>query len=36
MKIKDLYKDEIKKLMKKLDDQAKAFDDQLQKERRKI
>jgi rhamnogalacturonyl hydrolase YesR len=36
MKLKDLYKDEIKNLIKQNQDQAKLFEDQLKKERAKL
>jgi hypothetical protein len=36
MKVKDLYKDEIKALNKKLQDQAKVYEDEVKKERQKV
>jgi hypothetical protein len=36
MKLKDLYKDEIKNLIKQNQDQAKLFEEQLRKERGKL
>lgn len=36
MKLKDLYKDEIKNLIKQNQDQAKLFEEQLKKERNKL
>jgi hypothetical protein len=36
MKLKDLYKDEIKSLIKKNQEQAKAFEDEVRRERQKV
>lgn len=36
MKLKDLYKDEIKSLIKKNQEQAKAFEDEVKRERQKV
>lgn len=36
MKLKDLYKDEIKNLIKQNQDQAKLFDEELRRERAKL
>ena len=36
MKLKDLYKDEIKTLIKKNQQQAKVFEDEMKKERTKV
>lgn len=36
MKLKDLYKDEIKNLIKQNQEQAKIFEEQLKKERTKL
>jgi len=36
MKLKDLYKDEIKTLIKKNQEQAKVFEDEMKKERQKV
>jgi sialic acid synthase SpsE len=36
VKIKDLYKDEIKKLIKKNEEQTKAFEEELKNERKRV
>jgi hypothetical protein len=36
MKLKDLYKDEIKNLIKKNQEQAKTFEEEVKKERLKV
>lgn len=36
MKLKDLYKDEIKNLIKKNQEQAKTFEDEVRRERQKV
>jgi len=36
MKLKDLYKDEIKSLIKKNQEQAKAFEEEVRRERQKV
>ena len=36
MKLKDLYKDEIKSLIKKNQDQAKTFEDEMKRQRQKV
>lgn len=36
MKLKDLYKDEIKALNKKIQDLTKAYEDDIKKEKQKV
>lgn len=36
MKLKDLYKDEIKSLIKKNQDQARTFEEEIKKEKQKV
>lgn len=36
MKLKDLYKDEIKNLIKKNQEQSKSFEDEIKRERQKV
>ena len=36
MKLKDLYKDEIKSLIKKNQEQAKTFEEEVRRERQKV
>ena len=36
MKLKDLYKDEIKSLIKKNQEQARTFEDEMRRERQKV